>query len=238
MPKRRETPPPPDTLRPLDEPTLGRRIWGLYLQKGYSRAQFAASINVVYSMVVHWDFGDHEPRLEHLRNISQQLDTPLDDLVFGSSGRPRPTKKPPEDAMIMHALDSVRATPSARAAFAEHTQSTAGKYQHFTFDYVQRYAQAFDAELSNGATAHHAAQVAFAEAVNKRAAVSAVLAQPRAPVTTTTAVPGTNSQNAETGSEAQQSSAGKPQKKKRPATSARTTQTSQATSARAKARDE
>lgn len=227
MPKRKDTPPPPDTLRPLDEPTLGRRIWGLYLQKGYSRAQFAASINCVYSMVVHWDFGDHEPRLEHLRNIAQQLDTPLDDLVFGSAGRPRPSKKPPEDAMIMHALDSVRASPSARAAFAEHTQSVAGKYQHFTFDYVQRYAQAFDHELGLGKTAHQAAQVAFAEAVNKRAAVTAVLAQSRAAASAEKTAPA-----APAGPE----SAGvKPRVRTKPARSART---SPAGNGRAKARDE
>ncbi len=156
-------------------------------------------------MVVHWDHEDHEPRVPQLKKISQQLNVSIDDIVFGSAGRPKPEHPQPEDTMIMHALDTARASAAARAAFGEHSQSAAGKFQRFTFDYVQRFAQAFDTEFGRGKSQREAAQVAFAEAVNKRAAVSAVLATPPASTASNAAAPRPRSRRRTSGTTRRQS---------------------------------
>lgn len=167
----------PDPLRALDEPSMGRRIWALYLQKGYTRTTFAQAIRCAYSLVYHWERETHEPRLQQLVKIAPVLNTSLDDIVFGRAGRPAAEERLPADQVIMDALNRVHASTAARAAFGKHVESPAGKYQLVTVDYVQRYAAAFDAAIAEGQTPSAAARQAFAEAVNRFALVRAALRQ-------------------------------------------------------------
>jgi transcriptional regulator with XRE-family HTH domain len=167
----------PVTDFPLREATLQRRIWALYLSKGFTRASFARLLGLGYTVIVNWDNETHTPRLKELTDIAIKLDVSLDLLVFGEQGRPPPpplSQGPHDHEAILRALDRVNASEVARAAFGEHSASPAGRYQRITAAYAERYARCVDAHLADGVSLKKAMEYAFAEAVNARALASAV----------------------------------------------------------------
>lgn len=164
---------PPTTSDPLGEPTLNRRVWALYLYLGYDRARFARAMDISYSIACRWDNGTVQMSAASLSRACKVLNVSADALLFGG----REARDAPVDhVMIRHALDQVDASAAARAAFGAHVASPVGRYQHVTVHYVHRWVQVFDAERQTGTRLDRAAELAFAEAINARAAVAAAVA--------------------------------------------------------------
>lgn len=162
----------PSAIDPISEPTLNRRVWGLYLNRGYDRAKWARAMEVSYSVACRWDNGGIQMSAANLARAAQVLAVSADDLLFGRGGRPQPDVAI-DHLLVRAALDAVDAQPESRARFAAHVDSPEGRYQVITPHYVHRWVQTYETELRAGTRADQAAARAFAEAVNARAAVAA-----------------------------------------------------------------
>lgn len=97
---------PPNVLDPLSEPTPNRRVWGSYIQAGFTRRTFAEALGVRYSQVNQWD-GDHqEISLPHFVRIVETVRLyGLQDYVFGYDrpklvGGPTPGSLMPMDPRV------------------------------------------------------------------------------------------------------------------------------------------
>jgi hypothetical protein len=175
---------PPDPNNPLAEPTINRRLWALYLWRGYTRQTFADAMNVDYVVVANWDRGKHVISLPQLAQAVKLLACTIDDVVFGlervvpplarAAGGTATVPDLDQRAAIMRGLDLAKATADARSAFAEHAESTQGRYQLFTVEYVTTFAVAYDEALRDGTTPDAARARAYTRAVNARASTAAV----------------------------------------------------------------
>jgi transcriptional regulator with XRE-family HTH domain len=162
--------PRPNSLDPLGEPTLQRRIWAAYLQRGYSRSTFARALGTRIATVVSWDRGDTTPHLAQFARAAELLGYSMDDLMHG---RHKPAVRSAEPALnreqILELLDHVTASTEARAAFGEHSASPSGTYQRFTRRYVLAFVSSYQAAVSAGNAHDKATELAVIEAVNARA---------------------------------------------------------------------
>lgn len=178
--KRRGKLAPPNVDDPLSEPTLNRRLWALYLRLGYTRADFARALGKQYPVVSRWDTGEYAMNLADLKEACILLGVSTDDLIYGREARrPPPGATSPvtrDDELIRNALSAVDASPETRAAFAAHTESTHGRYQQITHEYVTRFAQVYEREIAAGTPPNKAHDRAYTEAINMRARVKAAAA--------------------------------------------------------------
>lgn len=167
----------PTSLDWISEPTLNRRVWALYLARGYTRSSWSRAMGVSISIATRWDGGSVGMSVANLAYAAQTLGVTTDELIFGREGRPAADDGGADHGLVRLVLDRVDASPHTRAAFADHVATT-GRYQLITQAYVERWVSAYDAELDGGATPERAARLAFAEAINARAVVSASVPPP------------------------------------------------------------
>lgn len=165
---------------PLSEPTLNRRLWAAYLRANYTRRTFSEALGTSYAQLSHWDAGRQTMQLAYVRKAALILCMSTDDLIFGRDAeRPGPYEPPPhpqgevDHAMVRTMLDAMDAAPETRERLALHLESPSGRYQHVTQEYVRRFVQVYELERAKSATPEHAVALAYTEAINHVATVSA-----------------------------------------------------------------
>lgn len=167
--------PEPNRLAPLSETALNRRVWAAYLHAGYDRTRFAAAMGVQYSLVSHWDTGKHAMSLAHFMRASELVGFTMDELAHGPTAM-RPGQGPEaslnQDA-IRTLLLAVHASSEQIVALGEHQESAVGRLQPMTRSYVLAFIETYAARVADGKTPATAQKLAFAAAVNARAAIAA-----------------------------------------------------------------
>lgn len=171
--------PEPNRLDPLSETALNRRVWAAYLHAGYDRTRFAAAMGVQYSLVSHWDTGKHAMSLAHFMRAAELVGFTMDELAHGHTHGHTGTRvaQGPEGALSVDAIRAlllaVNATTEQISALGEHQESATGRLQPMTRSYVLAFIATYAARVESGKTHAQALKLAFAEAVNARAAIAA-----------------------------------------------------------------
>jgi transcriptional regulator with XRE-family HTH domain len=172
----RKTRPDPNVQDPIGETTIGRRLWASYMAKGYTRFAFAKTLGVSYSTVDAWDEGRSTPSLDMLLKAIEVLDVPVAGILYGHDGAPKGSSLaqglPREGRLAL--FNELGLSPALRAAFAAHEDSTEGRYQVFTRDYVIQWLAAYEASRANGAPEDEAKAEALKAATTARAVVGAI----------------------------------------------------------------
>lgn len=165
----RKTRPDPNISDPLSETTVQRRIWASYLAAKYTRFSFAAALNVPYSTVDNWDKGTSIPSLPLLVRVAELLEVPIQHLIYGHRGGPGDGREVVlTQTAVMELLAEAGATKEARAAYAAHETSDAGRYQERTRSYIIAWLSAYEAARKNSASHDEAADEAVTQAVAAR----------------------------------------------------------------------
>lgn len=165
---------PPNAADPLSEPTLARRVWAAYLQRGYTRKTFAAAMETTYAVVHGWDHGAQSRgiSLKKLQRASQLLGYSMDELCFGKQtaigGEPVLTARE-----IVALVNSLRCDDDTRQAFKEHLQAE-GRYQEPTKIYVHVWISVYRQTRVRGGTKEQASAAALIEAVSAQAMAEVV----------------------------------------------------------------
>jgi len=180
-----KTRPDPNVADPLSEPTVNRRLWAAYLQRGFTRADVAKRLEVSYQSVDSWDTEKTTPSLDVLVRASQLVQYSMDELCFGHHP---PKLRRAEGELSRDAIKlllvELGASSAEIEALGEHEQSPAGRFQRFTRTYVGAFVGAYRAAVKAGCTHKQALDGAKAEAAKARASVDAVGRGIGAPVTT------------------------------------------------------
>ena len=64
---------------------LGKNIYNLRKNKGFSQEQLADKINVTRQTISNWELGETYPNPEQLKLLSKLLDISIDDLIENES---------------------------------------------------------------------------------------------------------------------------------------------------------
>lgn len=102
---------PDASVEPLDETTLGRRIWALYVRAGYSRSAFASVLGVAYTSVDNWVQDQGLPSVAMLARLALMFRVSADDLIWGRGKR--------EEAQEDFDLPELLSTPAVCAWLRE-----------------------------------------------------------------------------------------------------------------------
>lgn len=165
----RKTRPDPNIADPLSETSVQRRIWASYRKRGFTRFSFAAELNVPYSTVDNWDNGKSLPSLPLLMRVSELLEVPINNLCYGHRGGPGDGREAElTQSAVKELLAELGATKEARAAYAAHETSDAGRYQERTRSYIIAWFGAYDAARKNKASHDEAAAEAVTQAMAAR----------------------------------------------------------------------
>lgn len=167
----------PNVDDPVSEPTVGRRLWAMYLSRGYNRNTWAKMMDVAYLTVDRWDMGTHLPHLDQLKRMSELLGYSLEEVAYGydvpSAGKANPLSL--EDKANL--LRELRATPDQAKAFSDFDDSPAGRQLHrrpHMRAFIATFIEAYQTSRRTGATHVDAITVAKEVAANARANVEAV----------------------------------------------------------------
>lgn len=170
----RKTRPDPNVSDPLSEPTLGRRIWAAYLQRGYTRGSFARAVGAAYVTVDRHDTGKVIPELDHVMRASELLGYSSDELYYGYH---KPHLQRSESELSRDAIKALlheeRVAPEQVEALGEHERSPAGTYQRFTRTYVLTFCERHAVAVREGMTPQAAIDAAKVAAANARASAEA-----------------------------------------------------------------
>lgn len=182
---KRSPPPPPHHHRqtrtepnrddPLSEPTVNRRIWAAYLQRGFNRSTWANALGMSYPSVDQIDIGKVTPKLETLIKMRRLLGTySLDELAFGRDAPARSSNAELSDAQVRALLVELGAEVETADALGQHVASPSGRFMPLTRAYVSAFAQAFEAARAEQLDPRASIDLAKRTAINAQANAEAI----------------------------------------------------------------
>jgi DNA-binding XRE family transcriptional regulator len=174
QPHHRKTRREPNHNDPLSEPTLQRRIWAAYLQRGYNRKTWAESLHTSYSAVDAIDTGKVTPKLAMLMKMAKLVGYSLDELVFGRDVPPRLSGAELSDAQVRALLLDIGTGTEAADALGQHVASPSGRFMPLTRAYVSAFALAFEAARAEELDPRASIDAAKRAAINAQANAEAV----------------------------------------------------------------
>jgi hypothetical protein len=142
MAKRRAV---PNAEKPLDEPTVGRRIWAAFLSKRMRQAEFHRALakrieRISPATVDNWLIDKYLPELKTFAEIAEIVGFSMEELYYG--------RMQLSDEQLRELLTRLRATPEERIAFTEHVQRGLGRHQNITAAYVAGYFASLREDVS------------------------------------------------------------------------------------------
>jgi hypothetical protein len=178
----RKTRPDPNAADPLSEPTVNRRLWAAYLNRGFNRRSFSRAMGSAYSTVDDWDTGKRMPQLDNLIRAREVLEVfTLDELAFGHNPpqQQRIEKELGRDAIKLLLRELTAGIDPATAldwmeALGEYERSAAGQYTMFTRSYICAFIDTYASARADGEPRKRAVELAKTIAINARATVEAV----------------------------------------------------------------
>lgn len=169
----------PNVDDPLSEKTIARRIWAMYLSRGYTRAQWARALEVSYQTAQRWDSGEHLPDLVNLLRMVSLLRYSLSQIVYGYATPPAEDEIELSHEGKLSTLRELRATADQLEAFGEYEASPAGRYQRYTRTWLVTFIDAYSAARRANKSRPEAIDAAKTVAANAAAQVQALTVQPQ-----------------------------------------------------------